>query len=54
MLVLKRVEYEISDTVQLKMLTDYLNKTTKQINGINSMGISFRYLLFLFFQVFDN
>ncbi|MHA2034959.1 MAG: hypothetical protein ACW98X_00910 [Promethearchaeota archaeon] len=41
MLVLKHVEYEIADIAQLEMLTDHLNKTTAQINGIKFINIYF-------------
>ena len=41
MLVLKHVEYEISDSTQLKMLTDHLNKTTTQIDSIEFINVSF-------------
>ncbi|MHA2281236.1 MAG: hypothetical protein ACXAC5_10320 [Promethearchaeota archaeon] len=41
MLVLKHVEYEISDNTQLQTLTDHLNKTTDQIDGIKLIDIYF-------------
>jgi hypothetical protein len=41
MIVLKHVEYEISDIAQLKMLTDHLNKTTNQVDGITFVDIYF-------------
>ncbi|MFW9894630.1 MAG: hypothetical protein ACFFD7_02385 [Candidatus Thorarchaeota archaeon] len=41
MLVLKHVDYEISDTGQLKKLFDHLNKTTSQIEGIELINIYF-------------
>ncbi|MHA2009298.1 MAG: hypothetical protein ACXABO_18375 [Promethearchaeota archaeon] len=52
MLVLKHVEYEISDKSQLKMLINHLIKTTKQIKGIRFIDIYFpinkeEFILFL-------
>jgi len=41
MLVLKHVEHEIHDSTQLKMLTNHLNKTTTQIEGIEFINIYF-------------
>jgi hypothetical protein len=40
-LILKHVECEISNTAQLKALTDHLNKTTNQIDGIKLIDIFF-------------
>ena len=41
MLVLKHVEYRISDTAELKMLTDHIKKTTTDIDGIEFINIYF-------------
>ena len=52
MLVLKHVEYEIPDKVQLEQLLDHINKTTSEVDGISFNNIYFttnkkEFILFL-------
>jgi hypothetical protein len=41
MVILKHVEYEITDTAQLENLEEHLRQTTAEIDGISYEGIYF-------------